>query len=84
MDPSLKRRIFAFHFAGFVNLVLGLYLLVNGRALVEPTTWLILIVFFFGFAAVDFWFARMLKTRWREAQAQLEAQRAAAGKGDRE
>lgn len=78
MDPSLKRRIFAFYFAGFINLVLGLYVLVNGRSFVEPTTWLILLLLFFGFAAVDFWFARTLKTRWHEAQAQLEAQRAGA------
>jgi hypothetical protein len=43
MDPRLKKRIIAFYFAGFLNLVLGLYVLINGRALVEPTTWLVLL-----------------------------------------
>jgi hypothetical protein len=77
MDPRLKKRIIAFYFAGFLNLVLGLYLLINGRALVEPTTWFVLLVFFFGFAAVDFWFARNLRKQWREAQSRLAAQPAA-------
>jgi hypothetical protein len=78
MDPRLRKRIIAFYFAGFLNLVLGLYLLINGRALVEPTTWFLLLAFFFGFAALDFWFARNLKKQWREAQARLDAQPAAS------
>lgn len=77
MDPRLKKRIIAFYFAGFLNLVLGLYVLINGRALVESTTWLVLLAFFFGFAAVDFWFARNLRKQWREAQSRLQAQPAA-------
>jgi hypothetical protein len=34
-------------------------------------------LFFFGFALVDFWFPRVLKKKWREAQAQLAARQAA-------
>jgi hypothetical protein len=84
MDPRLKKRITAFYFAGFLNLVLGLYVLINGRSLVEPNTWAILLLLFFGFAGVDFWFARNLKKQWREAQARLAAQGAPAdGKGDK-
>ncbi|MBI3041969.1 MAG: hypothetical protein HYY78_03995 [Betaproteobacteria bacterium] len=71
-----------FYFAGFVNLVLGLYVLINGRAFLEHGTWLILLAFFFGFAAVDFWFPRVLKKKWREAQAQRAAQQNKA-EGDR-
>lgn len=71
MDERVKRRMLAFYFAGFVNLVLGLYLLFNGRAFLERGTWLILLSFFFGFAAVDFWFPRVLRRKWLEAQAQL-------------
>ena len=83
MDERIKRRILMFYFAGFVNLVLGFYVLINGRAFLEHGTWLILLAFFFGFAAVDFWFPRVLKKKWREAQARLEAQRQPAP-GDRE
>jgi hypothetical protein len=34
-----------------------------------------LALFFFAFAAVDFWFPRVLKKKWAEAQAKLDAQR---------
>jgi len=78
MDDKLRKRVFAFYFAGFLNLVLGVYVLFNGRALVSPGTWLVLLGFFFGFAAVDFWFARTLKQRWAEALRQLAAQQQAA------
>jgi len=79
MDPRLKRRMLAFYFAGFFNLALGLYVLINGKTFLEPTTWMVLLAFFFGFAAVDFWFPRVLKRKWREAQAQLRAEGEAAG-----
>ena len=75
MDDRIKRRMLAFYFAGFINLVLGLYVLVNGRAVLEYGTWLILLAFFFGFAAVDFWFPRVLRRNWLAAQAQLEKAR---------
>ena len=84
MDDKFKRRIIAFYFAGFVNLVLGLYVLVQGRALVEPTMWLVLLFFFFGFAAVDFWFARNLKKKWMEAYQEHLAKQQAAPKGREE
>ncbi len=71
-----------FNVAGFLNLALGLYVLINGRSLVEQGMWIILIAFFFGFAAVDFWFSRVLKKRWREAQAKLDAQRQASPRGE--
>jgi len=82
MDDRIKRRILAFYFAGFFNLALGLYVLINGRSFVEPGMWMALIAFFFGFAAVDFWFPRMLKRKWREAQAKLDAQRQASPKDE--
>jgi arginine exporter protein ArgO len=76
MDSKFRKRILAFYFAGFLNLMLGLYILFNGRALVEQTTWVILLIFFFGFAFVDFWFARNLKKKWVEAyQQHMAAQR---------
>ena len=75
MDDKFRRRILAFYVAGFLNLALGLYVLINGRALVEQGTWYLLLAFFFGFAAVDFWFARALKTKWFEERARREMER---------
>ena len=74
MDDRIRKRILMFYFAGFFNLALGLYVLINGRSMLEPGMWITLIVFFFSFAAVDFWFPRVLKKKWREAQAKLDAQ----------
>lgn len=75
MDERIKRRILAFYFAGFFNLALGVYVLLFGRTLLEQGTWLMLLAFFFGFAAVDFWFPRVLRKKWLDAQAKLDAQR---------
>ena len=77
MDERLKKRILMFYFAGFFNLALGLYVLINGRSLLERDTWMLLVAFFFAFAAVDFWFPRVLKKKWREAQAKLDEQQKA-------
>ena len=52
-----------------------LYVVIEGRAFLPPDTARWLALFFFVFAAVDFWFPRMLKKKWEEAVAQ---QRAAA------
>ena len=79
MDDKIKKRILAFYFAGFLNLMLGLYVLFNGRSLVEQGMWYLLLAFFFGFAAVDFWFARKLRRQLLEAYAQQMARREAAG-----
>jgi len=88
MNDKFRNRILAFYFAGFFNLMIGLYVLFNGRSLVSHTTWLIMIIFFFGFAAVDIWFARTLRRRWAEALQEYAAQQrkdqpeAAGGKAD--
>ncbi len=75
MDPKLKKRIVMFYLAGVINAFLGLYVVIEGRAFLPPDTARWLALFFFVFAAVDFWFPRMLKKKWEEAMAQ---QRAAA------
>lgn len=74
LDPRLKKRIYAFYFAGVANLVLGLYVLFAGTSFLPRGTVLILVTFFFGFAAVDFYFPKMLKKNWLEQQKQLEEQ----------
>ena len=73
MDDRIRKRVLAFYFAGFLNLILGLYVLLYGRNLVEQGTWYLLLAFFFGFAAVDFWFARNLRKNWTQARARLAA-----------
>lgn len=83
MDDRLRRRILAFYFAGAVNLVLGIYTLIEGPALVGKETTLVLVLFFFGFALIDFYFPRAMKKKWLEDQARLEAERA-KGQGVKE
>lgn len=84
MDPRLKKRIYAFYFAGVVNLVLGLYVLFAGSSFLPRNTAMMMVLFFFGFAAVDFYFPRMLKRKWLEQMKQLEEQqrKAAQAKGE--
>jgi len=79
MDDRLKRRIFLFYAAGVVNAFLGIYVLVEGVNFLprETATWLV--VFFLGFAAVDFYFPRAMKKKWEAEQARLRAAREAAG-----
>ena len=78
MDPRLQKRITLFYLAGVINAFLGLYVVIEGRNFLPPETVRWLGLFFFAFAAVDFWFPRVLKKKWAEAQAKLDAQRRAS------
>jgi len=62
-----------FYLAGVINVFLGLYVVIEGRNSLPPDTVRWLTLFFFAFAAVDFWFPRVLKKKWLEAQTQLRA-----------
>jgi uncharacterized membrane protein len=77
MDARLQKRIMMFYLAGVINAFLGLYVVFEGRNFLPPETLRWLALFFFAFAAVDFWFPRVLKKKWTEAQAKLDAQRQA-------
>jgi len=79
MDDRLKRRIFMFYAAGVINAFLGIYVLVEGSQILggETATWLVL--FFLGFAAVDFYFPYVLRKKWEQEQARARAARGAAG-----
>ena len=79
MDDKLKKRIFLFYAAGVVNLLIGAYVLFFGRDFLPEDKITLLIVFFLGFAAVDFWMPLMMKKKWAQDQARLEAQRQAPG-----
>lgn len=74
MDERLKKRIRWFYFAGTVNLVLGIYVLVQGPAFLPRDTVLVLVLFFLAFAAVDFYFPYALKKKWLEEQARMSGQ----------
>lgn len=76
---KLKKRIYAFYFAGTINLFLGLYVLLYGHG-VEASTRNIMLLFFFGFTVLDFWFPSHLKKKFIEQQNQLIEQLKAEGK----
>jgi uncharacterized membrane protein len=69
MDEKLKRRIVMFNLAGIINLVLGLYVLIQGQGFLEPSKIMTLSLFFFAFAALDFYFPYAMKKKWRQEQA---------------
>lgn len=73
MDPRLKKRIYTFYFAGALNLVLGMWVLVFGGELAQGTR-TIMMLFFFGFAALDFWFPQLLKKKYEEQLAEFKRQ----------
>lgn len=73
MNDKLKRRIYAFWFAGAANLILGVWVLTYGGDL-DPKTRMIMMAFFFGFAALDFWFPMQLKKKYAEQLAEFERQ----------
>ena len=79
MKQALKKRIYAFYFAGVVNAVLGLYVLIEGATFLPRGTVLTLLIFFFGFAAVDFYFPKVMKKKWLDQQKQLEELRRGQG-----
>jgi|InoplaM3SAM_1038581.scaffolds.fasta_scaffold29715_1 hypothetical protein len=80
LEERLKKRMLAFYFAGAVNVLIGLYVLLAGAAHMGQGTALLVALFFLGFAALDFYFPRAMKRRWLEEQARM---RAAQGEQDR-
>jgi hypothetical protein len=75
MDPRLKKRMILFYLAGIFNAALGVYILLHGRQFLPQSTTLFLVIFFFGFAVVDFYFPRLMKKRWLEERARQEMAR---------
>jgi len=83
MDPRLKKRMVLFYLAGIFNAVLGGYILIHGRNFLPQSTTLLLVCFFFGFAAVDFYFPRLMKKKWLEEQARIATERERQGEKDK-
>lgn len=74
IEEKLRKRILAFYFAGVVNLVIGIYILLEGAKFMAPGTAMLVAVFFLAFAAVDFYFPTLMKKRWREYQEEVRRQ----------
>ncbi len=77
MDDRVKKRIYLFYAAGVVNLLIGCYVLFFARGIVPEDKFQIIVLFFLGFAALDFWMPVLIKKKWAADQAKLEAQRKA-------
>jgi hypothetical protein len=77
MPDKLKKRIYLFYAAGVVNLVIGAYILFFGRGFLPDDKITMLILFFLGFAALDFWMPVMMKKKWLEEQKKFDQQRKA-------
>ena len=84
LDQRLKKRIYSFYFAGVINFVLGLYVLFAGTSFLPRGTAFLLVAFFFGFAAVDFYFPKVMRKKWADYQKQLEEQQRKAAEANGE
>jgi hypothetical protein len=82
MDGKLKKRIIMFYSAGVVNLLIGIYVLFFGRSFLPDDKITMLILFFLGFAAIDFWMPQMIKKKAAEELAKQEALRQGTGASD--
>jgi len=79
MPERLKKRVYLFYAAGVVNLLIGAYILLFGRGFIPEDKFTILILFFLGFAALDFWMPVMMKKKWAEEVRKHEEQRNTQG-----
>ena len=77
MNDKVKKRIYMFYAAGVVNLLIGGYIVLFGRSFLPEDKITMLILFFLGFAAVDFIMPVMIKKKAAEDQARFDEQRKA-------
>ena len=75
MDDKLKKKIMMFYAAGVVNVVIGTYVLLFARSFLTDEQYMTVVIFFLGFAALDFYFPVMLKKKWRADMQKFEEQR---------
>ncbi len=68
MDQRVRKRITMFYLAGFINALLGLYVLFQGASFLPSDKVTMLSFLFFIFAAVDFYFPQAIKKKWRKDQ----------------
>ena len=83
MDPRIQRRIALFYLGGVINVFLGCYVLIEGSQFLsrEKTMWLV--IFFFAFAAVDFWFPHAIRKKLQQQESQRDGRAPGPVTGDR-
>ena len=74
LEQKFRRRMLAFYFAGVVNLVIGVYVLLFGGQFMSRSMSLIVALFFLGFAAIDFYFPKMMRKKWAEERQRVARQ----------
>jgi nitrogen fixation protein FixH len=71
-----------FYVAGLANLVLGMYVLIQGPALLGQEKAMFVMLVFFAFAAVNLYFPKLMWKQWmrqiEQAHEALQAQQAQA------
>ena len=78
---SLQKRVALFYLGGVINAFLGLYVLIEGASFMPREKAMWIVVFFLGFAAVDFWFPQRMKKKWLADQEKLRTGQALAAEG---
>jgi hypothetical protein len=64
VEEKLKRRMMWFYVAGIANLVLGMYILIRGPALLGQEQAMTVMLVFFVFAGINFYFPRLMWKQW--------------------
>ncbi len=82
MNDKIRKRIYMFYAAGVVNLLIGGYIVLFGRSFLPEDKITMLVLFFLGFAAVDFIMPVMIKKKAAEDQARFDEQHKAMAAQD--
>ena len=73
----LRKRMLMFYFAAGINLVMALWVASMGAGQVAGGTLAIILLLFLGFAALNFYMARVLRRQWDEHVRKSAASRTA-------
>jgi len=75
----LRKRMLMFYFAAGINLVMALWVASMGPGQVAGGTLAIILLLFLGFAALNFYMARVLRRQWDQ---HIQQQQQQPGGGD--
>jgi len=62
----LRKRMLMFYFAAGINFVMALWVMSVGSGQVSGGTLAVILLMFLGFAAVNFYMARVLRRQWEQ------------------
>lgn len=60
----LRKRMLMFYFAAGINIVMALWVVSAGRGQIPGGTLAVILLAFVGFAALNFYMARVLRRQW--------------------